>query len=103
MAWIGRDPKDHQVPTPLPHKGHQPPDLVLDQVAEGFIQPGLDQLQGQNNLSGQPVPVPHHSLCKISNLSLPFSSCSLGLLCLRRFNQLGVTFHYSLERFYINK
>ena len=42
------------------------PDLVLDQVAQGSIQPGLEHLQGWSihSLSGQPVPAPHHSLCK---------------------------------------
>jgi len=37
-------------------QGHQPPHL-LDQVAQGPIQPGLEHLQGQgiHNLSGQPV------------------------------------------------
>jgi len=37
MAWVGRDPRDHQVPTPCHRQGHQPPDLVLDQVAQGPI------------------------------------------------------------------
>ena len=43
-------------------QGHQPPHL-LDQVAQGLIQPGLEHLQRQGiyNLSGQPVPAPHHS------------------------------------------
>ena len=64
MAWVGRDPKDHQVPTPCHRQGHQPPDLVLDQAAQGLIQPGFKHLQGQSihNPSGQPVPSPHHSL-----------------------------------------
>ena len=44
-------------------QGHQPPHLILDQVAQGPIQPGLEHLQGWgiHNLSGQPVPAPHHS------------------------------------------
>ena len=43
-------------------QGHQPPHL-LDQVAHSPIQPGLEHLQarGIHNLSGQPVPAPHHS------------------------------------------
>jgi len=39
MAWVGRDPKDHQVPTPLPQAG--PPTSNFGQVAQGPIQPGL--------------------------------------------------------------
>ena len=52
---------------PLCHrKCHQPPKLVLDQVAQGPIQPGPEHLQGWSihSLSGQPVPAPHHSLCE---------------------------------------
>ena len=41
MAWVGRDPKVHRGPTPSHRQGHQPPDLALDQVAQGLIQPGL--------------------------------------------------------------
>jgi len=54
MAWAGRDPKDH------------PPDLVLDQAAQGPIQPGLEHLQGRSihTLPRQPVPAPQHSLCE---------------------------------------
>ena len=51
-----------------PHhrQGHQPPYLILAQAAQGPIQPGLEHLQGWgiHNLSGQPVPAPHHSLGK---------------------------------------
>ena len=41
---------------PPARQGHQPPHL-LDQVAQGPIQPGLEHLQGRGiyNLSGQPV------------------------------------------------
>jgi len=58
MAWFGRDLKDHQAPTPCRRQGHQPPYLILDQAAQGSIQPGLEHLQrrGIHNLSGQPVP-----------------------------------------------
>ena len=44
-------------------QGHQPPHLILDQAAQGCIQPGLEHLQGRgiHSLSGQPVPAPHHS------------------------------------------
>ena len=51
-----------------PHnrQGHQPPLLILDQAAQGPIQPGLEYLQGWgiHNLSGQLVPAPHHSHSK---------------------------------------
>ena len=47
---------------PPARQGHQTPHL-LDQVAQGPIQPGLEHLQGWgiHNLSGQPVSAPHHS------------------------------------------
>ena len=43
-------------------QGCQPP----DQAAQGPIQHGLEHLQGWSihSLSEQPVPAPHHSLCK---------------------------------------
>ena len=45
---------------------HQPPHLILYQLAQGPIQPVLEHLQGRgiHSLSGQPVPEPHHSLGK---------------------------------------
>ena len=47
---------------PPARQGHQSPHL-LDQVAQGPIQPGLEHLQGQGiySLSRQPIPAPHHS------------------------------------------
>jgi len=58
MVRVGRDLKDHLVPTPCRGQGHVP----LDQVAQSSIQPGLEHFQGGgiHNFSGQPVPVPHH-------------------------------------------
>jgi len=35
MVWVGKDLKDHPVPTPLPWQGHLP----LDQVAQSPVQP----------------------------------------------------------------
>ena len=66
MAWVGRDLKDHQAPIPCHTQGHQPPHLIPDQAAKGPIQSGLEHLQGRgiHNLSGQPVPAPHHSHSK---------------------------------------
>ena len=62
--------------------------LQLDQAAQSPIQPDLECLQGWgiHHLSGQTVPVPHHSYCNvffslISNLNLlsfslkPFFPC----------------------------
>uniref|UniRef100_A0A8C2SU90 Dynein light chain Tctex-type 2 n=1 Tax=Coturnix japonica TaxID=93934 RepID=A0A8C2SU90_COTJA len=75
MTRVGRDLKDHVVPTPLPGRAtkHTP---LLDQVAQGPVQPGLEHLQGRgiHNLPGQPVPGPNHSpseelhLCAVSVL-----------------------------------
>ena len=52
MAWVGRDLMDHEAPTPLPQVG---PPAILDQAAQGPIQPILEHLQGQgtHSLSGQ--------------------------------------------------
>jgi len=56
MAWVGRDLKDHEAPTPCCRQGHQPPYLIQGQAAQGPIQPGLEHLQGWSihSLSGQP-------------------------------------------------
>ena len=66
MARVGRDLKHHEAPIPHHRRGHQPPHLILEQAAQGPIQPGLVQLQGQDihTLSGQPIPAPHQSLGK---------------------------------------
>ena len=55
MAWVGRDLKDHQLQPPCCRQDHQPPYLVLDQAAQGPIQPGFEHLQGWgiHSLSGQ--------------------------------------------------
>ena len=65
MAWVERDLKD-QVLIPCHRQGWQPLDEVLDQIAQGPIQPGLKYLQewGIHNLPWQPVAAPHHSLSK---------------------------------------
>ena len=46
MAWVGRDLKDHQLQPLCCRQGCQPPYLILDQAAQGPIQPGLEHLQG---------------------------------------------------------
>ena len=67
MAWVGRDLKDHEAPTPHHRQGHQPPHFIPAQAAQGPIQPGLEHLQGW---TGHPqplwaaVPAPHHSQSK---------------------------------------
>jgi len=45
MAWVGRDPKDYQVPFPCCTQGHYPLDLVLAQAAQGPIQPGVEDIR----------------------------------------------------------
>jgi len=68
MASIGRDPEDHQASTGLSwgETPQQPPDLVLEQVAQGPIQPGLEHFRGWgiHCLSGQTVSTPPHTLCE---------------------------------------
>ena len=46
MAWVERDLKDHQVPTPCHRQSCQLLDQALDQIAQGPIQPALKPLQG---------------------------------------------------------
>ena len=42
MAWVGRDLKDHQVPTALSQAGLPTSTLILDQAAQHLIQRGLN-------------------------------------------------------------
>ena len=58
---------------PRNRQGHQPPHLILDQAAQGPIQPGLERLQGQgiHSPSGQPVPARHHITPFLSLKTLP--------------------------------
>jgi len=69
MSWIGRDTKDHPVPTSYCGQDCYPP----AQAAQGPIPDGLEQLQGWgiHRFSGQPVPGPHvsHSTSKTLVLS----------------------------------
>ena len=52
-AWVGRNLKDHLVPTPCHRQVCHTPD-------QGPIQPGPENLQGQDiqSFSAQPLPVP---------------------------------------------
>ena len=82
MVWVGRDLKDHLVPTPCHGQRHLP----LDQGAQSPIQPGLEHCQGwgTHSCSGQPVQrltsLTVKSFFLISNLNLP--SFSLDGDCL---------------------
>ena len=60
--WPGLEGTSRIMINPPAGQGHQPPHL-LDEVVQGLIPPGLEHLQGWgiHNLSGQPVPAPHHS------------------------------------------
>ena len=77
MAWVGRDLKDHEAPTPCCRQGHQPPYLIQGQAAQGPIQPGLEHFQGWSihSLSGQPfqhfTTILEKNFPLISNLNLP--------------------------------
>jgi len=42
MAWVGRDLKDHQVPTPLPQAGLAATRSSTGSGCPGPIQPGLE-------------------------------------------------------------
>ena len=64
--WLEGTPRIIKLQRPCLMQGCQPPRLILDQAVLGPIQPGLECVQGQgiHNLSGQPIPAPHHCLCK---------------------------------------
>ena len=69
MAWVRRDLKDHQAPTPTPlppTTGRQAGPTTSISNTQGPIQPGLEHFQGRgiHSLPGQPVPAPHHSHSK---------------------------------------
>jgi len=68
IEWLGLEGTSRIIKFQLPclRQGHQPLHLVQNQVAQGPIQPGLENLQGWDihRLSGQPVPAPCHSLGK---------------------------------------
>jgi len=57
MAWVGRDLKDHPIPTPCHWQGCHPP----GEAAQGPIQPGCDCLQGWGSLSLSAVSPPRCS------------------------------------------
>jgi len=47
-VWVGRDLKDHVVPSPLPWAGTAPP----AQGAPSPVQHGLEHCQGSQSFSG---------------------------------------------------
>jgi len=51
MAWVGRDLKDHPIPTHMLWAAWHPPDMAQDQVAQDPIQPGLEPLQELLNIT----------------------------------------------------
>ena len=69
MAWVGRDLKNHLVPTPLPW-------AELPGTKSGPTQPGLEYLQewGIHNLSGQPVTAPHNPFSEALLPDISFKS-----------------------------
>ena len=70
MAWVGRDLKDHEAPMSLLQAG--PPTFISNSrpgcpgphPTWPWIRGDVPQGWGIHNLSGQPVPAPHHSLGK---------------------------------------
>ena len=48
IEWFGLEGTSRIIKfqPPYQRQGYQPPDLVLDQVAQGHIQPDLEHLQG---------------------------------------------------------
>jgi len=83
MVWVGRNFKDHLVPSPCHEQGHLP----LDQVAQSSIQPGLEHCQGGastaslSNLCQCLITLIVKNFFLISSLNLPsFSFKPLPLL-----------------------
>ena len=80
---------------PRQRQGHQPPHLILNQAAQGPIQPGLEHLQGWgiHSLSGQlfqdltthskelPPDIQHRSLRRLKTVSPCPSKVGSNLLC----------------------
>ena len=89
MAWVGRDLKDHLVPTSCHRECCQLLNWALDQVAQCTIQPSLEHLQeqyihsfstpGSSSCTLASSSIPHLILCPHKLLAL-FSSfpCSTG-------------------------
>ena len=106
MAWVGRDLK---VPTPLlqgelPIK-QQIIDQVVDHISQGPTEPDLKQPQGIHNLSGQPVPAPHHSLSVVSptdikskSFLLLFKTIPLYLSLSTHVKRFSLLFNISLQK-----
>jgi len=46
MAWVARELKDHEAPSPHHRQGHQSPHIILSQAVQSPIQPGLEYLRG---------------------------------------------------------
>uniref|UniRef100_A0A8C2TSE2 Reverse transcriptase domain-containing protein n=1 Tax=Coturnix japonica TaxID=93934 RepID=A0A8C2TSE2_COTJA len=73
-------PQGSRSSTPLPGRAtkHMP---LLDQVAQGPVQPGPEHLQGRgiHNLTGQPVPGPNHSSSKALSPNIQPKSSLLQL------------------------
>jgi len=98
MAWVGRDLKDDQAPTPCHRQGCQPPYLMLDQAAQGPIQPGIEHLQGRgiHNLSGwlcQSLTTQYRSMSKaFTNILITFfKSCKSEASCIQNYNWYAMT------------
>ena len=103
MSCSGRDPKDHEVPTPFHKQAHQPPDLVLDQVAQGPIHPSLEHLQEQSIqiLSGQPVLVLAlvvHLCCNWFLKYFYFLFCFVQFFRRFEFIFMGLNSHLCIQR-----
>ena len=68
IEWLGLEGTSSIIKLQPPHhrQSCQTPHLILDQAAQGPLQPGLERLQGWgiHSLSGQPVPAPYYSHSK---------------------------------------
>lgn len=100
MSWVGRNLKDHPVPTPCHGQVCHLPDQVLDQIAQAPIQPSLIHLQGQGIISHpwvrwvfgkEPSVTSKVPMLTMAQLSCFFRSPSLqwGFLLLLAAIQLG--------------
>jgi len=100
IDWLGLEgiPMIMKFQPPCHRQGHQSPHLILDQAAQGPIQPGLEHLQGWSihSLSGQLCQ--HFTALSVKNFPL---TCNLNILSLSlKPFPLVLTLPTQVERFY---
>jgi len=73
MAWVRTTPKIIKFQPPSYMQGSQSPGLVLDQVAQGPIQSGLEHLQGRAFIACLGSLFQHLTTLSVKNFPMPSS------------------------------